>query len=193
MANQMDVKSSTNEALKAGYEYGASAVRAYIERGESVSPDLLLRFLNITDEIAQRYEDLNRMNPVGDYYWASNSGHRLEQMTNQFVASSYAGISASSQWLYGGNFSSGMAYGRRDDLERSFSAPDLSKLREKYPAGTMIRLIEMPDDPRPIEPGMIGEVEGVDDAGHLVVKWENGRGLNLIPGIDRFEKVGKHD
>ena len=72
-------------------------------------------------------------------------------------------------------------------------APDLRRLCEGYPAGTMIRLIEMPDDPRPIEPGTIGEVEGVDDAGHLVVKWENGRGLNLIPGIDRFEKVGKHD
>ena len=72
-------------------------------------------------------------------------------------------------------------------------APDLRRLCEGYPAGTMIRLIEMPDDPRPIEPGTIGEVEGVDDADHLVVKWENGRGLNLIPGVDRFEKVGKHD
>ena len=66
-------------------------------------------------------------------------------------------------------------------------------LREEYAAGTRVRLIEMPDDPRPIDPGTIGEVEMVDDAGHIMVKWENGRGLNLITGVDRFEKVGKHD
>ena len=66
-------------------------------------------------------------------------------------------------------------------------------LREEYTPGTKVRLIEMPDDPLPIEPGTVGEVKGVDDAGHIMVKWENGRGLNLIPGIDHFEKVGKYD
>ncbi len=66
-------------------------------------------------------------------------------------------------------------------------------LRDEYTEGTKVRLIEMPNDPRPIEPGTIGEVENVDDAGHIMVKWENGRGLNLIPGVDRFEKVGNHD
>lgn len=65
------------------------------------------------------------------------------------------------------------------------------RVSEEYPTGTKIRLIEMPDDPRPIEPGTVGEVITIDDAGHLIVRWENGRGLNLIPGIDRFEKVGK--
>lgn len=69
----------------------------------------------------------------------------------------------------------------------------VAQLRYDYPSGTMVRLIEMPDDPYPIEPGTFGRVEMVDDIGDIIVKWENGRGLNLIPGVDRFEKVGNHD
>ena len=66
-------------------------------------------------------------------------------------------------------------------------------LREEYAVGTRIRLLEMIDDPLPIEPGTIGVVERIDDAGQLIMKWENGRGLNLRPGVDRFERVGKYD
>lgn len=51
-----DCKESTAEELKSGYEFGATAVRAFIQNGETVSPTLLLRLLEITDEMAQRLE-----------------------------------------------------------------------------------------------------------------------------------------
>lgn len=37
--------------------------------------------------------------------------------------------------------------------------------RHNYPPGTRIRLIEMPDDPSPVQAGTCGTVLAVDDAG----------------------------
>lgn len=37
--------------------------------------------------------------------------------------------------------------------------------------------------------GLRGEVYCVDDAGQIHVKWENGSGLALVYGVDRFRKA----
>lgn len=57
--------------------------------------------------------------------------------------------------------------------------------------GKRIKLINMPNDPQPIEPGTEGTIDHIDGAGHIHVKWDNGRGLSLIPGIDEFEIIEK--
>ena len=62
-------------------------------------------------------------------------------------------------------------------------------LREQFPPGTRIRLDSVMNDPQPIPTGMTGTVQGVDDAGQLFMKWDNGRGLSLIPGEDDFSVV----
>ena len=59
-------------------------------------------------------------------------------------------------------------------------------IKRMYPAGTRICCDNMPDDPQPIEPGTLGTVRGVDDAGQVMVSWDNGRSLSLIPGVDSF-------
>jgi hypothetical protein len=59
-------------------------------------------------------------------------------------------------------------------------------LYQKY-VGKRIRLTNMVGDPAPIEPGTEGLVEGVDDLGHLLVKWDNGRTLNVLVNIDSFD------
>lgn len=64
----------------------------------------------------------------------------------------------------------------------------LKRLEERYPVGTRIRLISM-SDPRPIPSGTCGVVEYIDDAGQIHMKWDNGRGLALVPDEDQFEKV----
>ena len=59
--------------------------------------------------------------------------------------------------------------------------------RRSYPPGTRIRLIEMPNDLNPVPVGSCGTVLAVDDAGQLLMQWDNGRSLSLLPGVDNFE------
>ena len=73
-----------------------------------------------------------------------------------------------------------------NDFLRSEQA---ERIRQQYPAGTRICCDNMPDDPQPIEPGTLGTVRGVDDAGSVMMKWDNGRSLSLIPGLDSFHTV----
>lgn len=62
----------------------------------------------------------------------------------------------------------------------------LKRVREQYPPGTRIRLTEMKDPYAPVSPGTEGEVNFVDDAAQIHMKWSNGRTLALIPGEDSF-------
>ena len=68
----------------------------------------------------------------------------------------------------------------------------LRRLRETYPAGTRVELIQMDDTQAP-PTGTHGTVTGVDDTGSLLVDWDNGSGLNVIWGVDVVRKVVKHD
>lgn len=59
--------------------------------------------------------------------------------------------------------------------------------------GDRIRLIEMPNDPAPIEAGAEGVVGHVKDFGgtrQVSVKWDNSRTLSLVVPPDRFDVVG---
>ena len=61
----------------------------------------------------------------------------------------------------------------------------IAVLRQKYPKGTMVQLLLMEDAQAP-PPGTLGEVQGVDDAGQILVHWQTGSSLNLLPGVDIF-------
>ena len=60
-----------------------------------------------------------------------------------------------------------------------------------YEKGARVRLINMPDDPDPIEPGSEGTINYVGSVGgfgqQIGVKWDSGRTLMLIVGVDDFE------
>ena len=62
----------------------------------------------------------------------------------------------------------------------------VKRLKEKFKAGTRIRLIRM-DDVQAPPPGTEGTVRDVDDIGNVLMEWDNGSGLNLVPEEDEFE------
>ena len=68
------------------------------------------------------------------------------------------------------------------------SREQIAALRQKYPKGMMVELISMEDAQAP-PPRTLGEVQGVDDAGQILVHWQTGSSLNLLPGIDSFRIV----
>ena len=71
---------------------------------------------------------------------------------------------------------------------RRIRPEQLKRLRDTYPAGTRVELIQM-DDPQAPPTGTRGTVIGVDDTGSLLVNWDNGSGLNVIWGVDLARKV----
>jgi hypothetical protein len=66
---------------------------------------------------------------------------------------------------------------------------EVTALREQYPVGTRLVLTAEMQDPAPIAEGMRGTVVYVDDCGHIGMKWDNGRNLNIIIGEDGFRKL----
>ena len=64
----------------------------------------------------------------------------------------------------------------------------LEELRAKYPTGTKIILHHM-NDPYPVPPRTVGEVQFVDDGGNIHVLWSNGSTLAVIEGVDSFSIV----
>ena len=60
----------------------------------------------------------------------------------------------------------------------------ISKLRKLYTNKT-ICLIQMDEFHAPA-PGTLGKCIKVDDAGQLIMRWDNNSSLSLIPGIDKF-------
>ena len=71
---------------------------------------------------------------------------------------------------------------------RMIRPEQLRHLREAYPAGTRVVLVQM-DDLHAPPIGTNGTVASVDDMGSLLVDWDNGSGLNVIWGVDVVRKV----
>ncbi len=69
------------------------------------------------------------------------------------------------------------------------SAREVAITRLNYPPGTRIKLEHMDDPYAPVPPGTCGTVVHGDDGGHVHMKWDNGRSLSLIPGVDAFQKI----
>ena len=75
---------------------------------------------------------------------------------------------------------------------RVISKEALQALRERFPKGTRVELVQM-DDPQAPPIGTKGTVIGVDAIGSIMVRWDNGSGLNVVYDEDVCRKVGDAD
>ena len=64
----------------------------------------------------------------------------------------------------------------------------VKQIRREFPNGTRVELVSMDDRQAP-PPGTKGTVIGVDDIGNLLMKWDNGSGLNVVYGEDMVKKL----
>ena len=69
------------------------------------------------------------------------------------------------------------------------SHEEVKRLCQSYPQGTRLELIGMDDPYATLKAGDRATVTGVDDAGHIMCKWDAGSGLSLIPNVDSFRKL----
>lgn len=75
------------------------------------------------------------------------------------------------------------------EAERRFA----QRMKDNYPPGTRIMLLQMGDDPRPIEPNTRGTVRAVDDTGTLHCDFDSGRQLGVVPGEDSFRRLTEQE
>ena len=73
---------------------------------------------------------------------------------------------------------------------RMISTAALHALRSQFTPGTRVELLQMEDAQAP-PVGIKGMVIGSDDTGSLMVRWDNGSGLNVLYGIDRCRIVAE--
>ena len=70
------------------------------------------------------------------------------------------------------------------------SRETIEHLRKEYPQGCRIELVRM-DDVQAPPIGTRGTVVGVDDAGSIMTRWDNGSVLSVAWGADIVRKVAE--
>lgn len=68
------------------------------------------------------------------------------------------------------------------------SKETVNRVRRQYPKGARVELVRMDDRQAP-PVGTKGTVLGVDDTGSLLMRWDNGSGLNVVYGEDVVRKI----
>jgi hypothetical protein len=68
------------------------------------------------------------------------------------------------------------------------SEEEIRNLREHYPEGARVELLEMQDEQAP-PIGTKGTVHYVDDVGSIGVDWDNGSSLSVAFGADRCRSL----
>lgn len=67
----------------------------------------------------------------------------------------------------------------------------INRIKQKFPTGTRIELIDLEDPYTKLQPGDKGTVDFVGEDGTIHMNWDTGSNLALIPGEDSFRIIKK--
>lgn len=73
-------------------------------------------------------------------------------------------------------------------MKRSLTREFVNYLRQRYPKGARVELLQM-EDPQAPPIGTKGTVIGVDDIGSIMVQWDTGSSLSVVYGEDACKIV----
>ena len=74
-----------------------------------------------------------------------------------------------------------MSFPSRDEVQR---------VREMYPVGCRVELVELGREPfSRLKPGDCGTVTHVDDIGTVFVNWDCGSGLGMVYKVDHIRRI----
>ncbi len=71
----------------------------------------------------------------------------------------------------------------------NFDRNKVEMVKRQYPVGTRIQLNSLCNNEKGMPSGLCGTVMGVDDQPALLMKWDNGRSLSLLPFEDSFTVI----
>ena len=71
----------------------------------------------------------------------------------------------------------------------SLNSDTLRRLREDYPAGCRVELVQMNDPYSNLCAGTLGTVRYVDDIGTIHVSWDCGSSLGIVYGEDSCRRI----
>ena len=72
------------------------------------------------------------------------------------------------------------------------SKETVERIRREYPAGCRVELVKM-DDAQAPPVGTKGTCLGTGDTGSLLMRWDNGSGLNVVYGEDIVRKIAESE
>ena len=65
----------------------------------------------------------------------------------------------------------------------------VDRVRQQYPIGTRVELVEMSDPYTKLMPGDLGTVDYIDSTGSIFVNWDKGSSLGIVYGVDRVRRI----
>lgn len=69
------------------------------------------------------------------------------------------------------------------------SKETVTRLREQYPKGCRVELVQMNDPYSKLKPGDQGTVDFIDDTGTIFCNWDTGSTLGVVFGEDVVKKI----
>ena len=108
----------------------------------------------------------------------SDLGRYLPENTTEIVSGGAKGVDTSAR-----------EYALAHGIKLTEFLPEYTRFGRSAPLKRNITIIVSMDDPQAPPKGTRGTVRGVDDIGNLLVRWDNGSGLNAVLGVDVVRKI----